>query len=343
MEERKKRVLNAIIKDYITNAEPVGSRTITKKYDLGVSPATIRNEMSDLEDEGYIEQPHTSAGRIPSAKGYRYYVDNLMERERLSPTHVRQIREALAGELNEIDNFMRTCCNMISRLTNYTAIAAVPEHVSGKIENIQLVSLNARQVLVIILSSTGLIRHKLVDLPMPINGRELTVMEHGLHNALVGKEMHTIGYKKLRELLHGLQLRERASWKTLDLLEQTLTRETPHRIFTGGVMNMLSQPEFHDIDKLKNVFSLLEEDDKVKELLAKGISDTGMLTVTIGGEMPVEGAQDCSMIVANYFVNGEKAGSVGVLGPTRMSYGRTVSLMEQIAAELSKAMSDKKK
>ena len=118
MDERKKRVLSAIINDYIANAEPVGSRTITKRYDLGVSPATVRNEMSDLTDEGYIEQPHTSAGRIPSSKGYRFYVDNLMERERLTPAQMQQIREALAGEFSEIDNYMRSCINMMSRLTN---------------------------------------------------------------------------------------------------------------------------------------------------------------------------------------------------------------------------------
>ena len=290
MDERKKRVLSAIINDYIANAEPVGSRTITKKYDLGVSPATIRNEMSDLEDEGYIEQPHTSAGRIPSAKGYRYYVDHLMRRERLSAAQLRQIREFMASGLSEMDHFMRACCNMISRMTNYTAIAAIPERSSGRIVNLQLLPVNERQVLTILLTSSGLVRYKLLDLPSLAESRELPLLEQRLQQALVGSELSAVSTERLHELIQELQLRER-----------------------------------------------------IQELLAKASPEDSVLTVTIGGEIPVEGVQDCSLVVANYFVDGERAGSIGVLGPTRMSYGRTVSLMEQIAAELSRTMSGKEK
>ncbi len=343
MDERKKRVLSAIINDYIANAEPVGSRTITKKYDLGVSPATIRNEMSDLEDEGYIEQPHTSAGRIPSAKGYRYYVDHLMRRERLSAAQLRQIREFMASGLSEMDHFMRACCNMISRMTNYTAIAAIPERSSGRIVNLQLLPVNERQVLTILLTSSGLVRYKLLDLPSLAESRELPLLEQRLQQALVGSELSAVSTERLHELIQELQLRERMQEQVIGLLEQTLAPEESRRVFTGGVMNMLSQPEFRDIDKLKGLFSLLDEDGRVKELLAKASPEDSVLTVTIGGEIPVEGVQDCSLVVANYFVDGERAGSIGVLGPTRMSYGRTVSLMEQIAAELSRTMSGKEK
>lgn len=343
MDERKKRVLSAIINDYIANAEPVGSRTITKKYDLGVSPATIRNEMSDLEDEGYIEQPHTSAGRIPSAKGYRYYVDHLMRRERLSAAQLRQIREFMASGLSEMDHFMRACCNMISRMTNYTAIAAIPERSSGRIVNLQLLPVNERQVLTILLTSSGLVRYKLLDLPSLAESRELPLLEQRLQQTLVGSELSAVSTERLHELIQELQLRERMQEQVIGLLEQTLAPEESRRVFTGGVMNMLSQPEFRDIDKLKGLFSLLDEDGRVKELLAKASPEDSVLTVTIGGEIPVEGVQDCSLVVANYFVDGERAGSIGVLGPTRMSYGRTVSLMEQIAAELSRTMSGKEK
>lgn len=342
MEERKRRVLNAIINDYIATAEPVGSRTITKRYDLGVSPATVRNEMSDLTDEGYIEQPHTSAGRIPSAKGYRYFVDNLMERERLTPTQLQQIRQAMSGELSEMDRFMRSCVSMMSSLTNYPAFAAVPEKGRGRLENVQLVPLNQQQLLVVMLTSVGVIRHKVIELATPIAPQELAGIENGLKNALRGRELHSISSQLLHDLLLELHVRERMQAQALGLLEEALSFGSGNRIFTGGMMNMLSQPEFQDIDRLKNVAALLEADDQVKELLNKGAGQ-GLITVTIGGEMPVEGARDCSMVVANYFINGEKAGSIGVLGPTRMSYGRTVSLMEQIAGELSRVLSDKDK
>lgn len=341
MDERKKRVLNAIIKDYITHAEPVGSRTITKKYDLGVSPATIRNEMSDLEEEGYIEQPHTSAGRIPSVKGYRYYVDNLMQPEQLSVEQKRMVREALTGELNEINDFMRSCCQMISRLTHYTSLASVPERGRGKVENLQLMPVNEHQLLVVMLASTGIVRHKLIDLPRPLAADKLAYVEAELCRQLIGKEMKQISYETLADLLTDMQNNALFTGQALELLEQALTPEGQYRIFTGGALNMLSQPEFRDVSKLRNVFSLLEEDNKMRELFSAA-SDQ-VLTVTIGGEMPVEGVSDCSMVMANYFINGEKAGSVGVLGPTRMSYDKTVSLMEFIAGELSKVMSDKKK
>ncbi len=340
MEERKKQVLNAIITDYIVNAEPVGSRAVAKKYDLGVSPATIRNEMSDLEEEGYIEQPHTSAGRVPSAKGYRYYVDNLMEREVLNPAQLMQVKEVLAAETSEIDEFMRSCCNMISALTNYTALAAIPEQSRSTLSNIQLVQVNAYQVLVIMLASTGIIRHKMIEVDAPITEDELSHIEQMLRQNLIGKEIKHISYELLRDLLADYHLRERMAKQALNMLEH-LTNDEEHKIFTGGVMNMLSQPEFHDIEKLKNMFSLIEEEAKIEELLNSAGSDR--LTVTIGGEMPVEGAKDCSMVVANYFVNGQKAGSIGVLGPTRLNYGRTVSLMEFIAEELSSALPDNNK
>lgn len=342
MDERKKRVLSAIINDYIANAEPVGSRTITKRYDLGVSPATVRNEMSDLTDEGYIEQPHTSAGRIPSAKGYRFYVDNLMERERLTPAQMQQIREALAGEFSEIDNYMRSCINMMSRLTNYPAFALIPASSRGRLENIQLVPLNDRQVLAVLQTSVGIVQHKVVDMSDPVDPAELMSIETGMSNALRGRELNDITVELLSRLMTELHLRERLRAQTMSLLETALQLGSGNRVFSGGMMNMLSQPEFQDISRLRGLVDLLDEENNVSELLDKGAGE-GPLTVTIGGEMPVESARDCSMVVANYFINGEKAGSIGVLGPTRMSYGRTVALMEQIAHELSSSLSDKEK
>ena len=263
MDERKKRVLSAIINDYIANGEPVGSRTITKRYDLGVSPATIRNEMSDLTDEGYIEQPHTSAGRIPSAKGYRYYVDNLMERERLSLAQLREIKEALAGELTELDNFMRSCINMMSHLTNYPAFALVPERSRGRLENIQLVPLNDRQVLAVLLTSVGLVHHKVVELSEPVSQSELQSIEIGLSNTLRGRELNSISEDLLRELMNELHIRERIRSQAMGLLESVLDMGGGNRVFTGGMMNMLSQPEFQDLSRLRGLVSLLEEENNV--------------------------------------------------------------------------------
>ena len=339
MEERKKQVLNAIIKDYIVNAEPVGSRAVAKKYNLGVSPATIRNEMSDLEEEGYIEQPHTSAGRVPSGKGYRFYVDNLMQREKLSVNQLDQIKDVLSGQLDEMDSFMRSCCNMISELTNYTALVALPEQNSGTLAGIQLLPINDYQILVILLTSGGIVRHKRIETMVPLSAEELARIELKMQQHLCGTALKDISHEMIQEMLSEYQMREKMAKQAFEMLQQAISGDIEHKIYTGGMMNMLSQPEFHDIDKLKDMFSLIDEEKQVEKLLDS--ADSHKISVTIGGEMPIDGAKECSMVVSNYFVNGEKAGSIGVLGPTRLNYDRTVSIMETIAKELSQAMSDK--
>lgn len=341
MDERKKQVLNAIIEDYIANAEPVGSRAVAKKYSLGVSPATIRNEMSDLEDEGYIEQPHTSAGRIPSDKGYRYYVDNLMEKENPTNAETSQVRDALKGGVCDLDEFMRSCCNMISRLTNYPAIIAVPEQGQGKLLRLQLLPVHQNQILVILLASTGILRHKLIDLPFAINDAELARIESELGRLLQGMEMKQLSYDFLRDKLNNLGVQEKMLSQTMELLNQVLAPQTGQKIMINGAMNMLSHPEFRDIEKLKSIFDILETEGKVKKLLDAGSEEA--LTVSIGGEIPDNDMHNCSMVVANYFINGDKAGSIGVIGPTRMSYRRTVSLMDYISRELSEALDKKKR
>ncbi len=344
MDERKKQVLNAIIKDYIANAEPVGSRQVAKKYDLGVSSATIRNEMSDLTEDGYIEQPHTSAGRIPSGKGYRFYVDNLMERQRLTPAQMRKIRDAVRSERNEVNDFMRSCLAMISHMTSYTAIATVPEYGSGTVENIQLIPLNDYQVLVLILTSTGLVRHKTVQLQLPISAQQLAVIEDAVARQLRGVPIRRVSYDLLEDLLNDYQADERLAEQALSMLEKISAmsvKQPESRVFKSGELNMLSQPEFQDVEKLKEILGVLEEDELVRELLAAAADHPGEVTVNIGSEIPVPGIRDCSVVVADFYVGGEQAGTIGVLGPTRMSYGKTVSLIDFVANELSRALAEK--
>ena len=340
MDQRKRRVLNAIIEDYIANAEPVGSRAVAKKYGLGVSPATIRNEMSDLEEEGYIEQPHTSAGRIPSSKGYRFYVDHMMERQQqLSEEQRAQIRQLMASKLSEIDEFMRSCCNLVAQMTDYPALISVPEQGNGYLERVQLIRINERQLLVILLASSGIICHKALDLPFSLTEEQVLRMGAELDSRLRGMDIKHLSYTYLKEQLSLLNMREKLLRQTLDLLEQTLTPQAEQKVIVGGMMRLLSQPEFQDIEKLKQFFNLMEAEGKVKELLEQG-SD-GLLQVTIGTEMPEVAMQDYSMVVANYFVGEQKAGTIGVIGPTRMNYSQTISVLSAVAEALSQ-MIDKK-
>ena len=339
MDERKKKVLHAIIQDYIVNAEPVGSRAVAKKYDLGVSPATIRNEMSDLEEQGYIEQPHTSAGRVPSDKGYRYYVDHLMPKQALTPTEIQAVRQALMIQMTEVDDFMRNCCNLIAKLTNYTTMISTPQAGQGKLQKLQLLPVSDDQLLVILTSSSGLVRHKLINLTQPLMPELLRRVELLAQAHLIGMELDKLNYHYIREVLAEIEQHQRLLDEAGDLLQRVLFPQMQHKVYTGGALNMLSQPEFQDLNQLKNVFALLEEEGKLKELLHRGGEQSNNVTITIGAELPQQQMQNCSLLVAQYYINGEEAGNIGILGPTRMSYPKTVSLLEFIAKEISAALS----
>jgi heat-inducible transcriptional repressor len=342
MDERKKKVLHAIIDDYIANAEPVGSRAVAKKYGLGVSPATIRNEMSDLEELGFIEQPHTSAGRIPSDKGYRYFVDHLMSREALTYLEIDAVRRTFSVQMAEMDDFMRSCCSLIAKLTNYTTMVSTPRHGLGTLEKLQLMAVNDYQVLVVMLSSTGLVRHNLINVNQPIAPDLLARLEMLAAARLIGKEISELSYQYIQSVLSDLEQHQRRRDEATELLKQVLLQTSEHKVFTGGALNMLSQPEFRDPERLKSIFELLEEDERVKELLQSGCEDnTTPISVTIGAELDNSGMQDCSLVVAHYYINGERSGSIGVLGPKRMSYPKTMSLMDFIAKEISKSLSRK--
>ncbi|MEG2212958.1 MAG: heat-inducible transcriptional repressor HrcA, partial [Clostridiales bacterium] len=218
MDKRKKLVLNAIIEDYIANAEPVGSRAVAKKYGLGVSPATIRNEMSDLEEEGYIEQPHTSSGRVPSDKGYRFYVDNLMEKAQPTIEETRVIRDALTGSALDINDFLHNYCNMISHITNYPAMIAPTERGQGQLLRLQLIPVPEQQVLVVMLASTGILRHKLLDLPFALSDKELAALEADLSRLTLSKDMQQLNFNYLQDQLQELGLREKLFSQTTELL-----------------------------------------------------------------------------------------------------------------------------
>jgi len=336
MDERKQQVLHAIIKDYISTAEPVGSRAVAKRSGLGVSPATIRNEMSDLEELGYIEQPHTSAGRRPSDKGYRYYVDYLMPKEKLSSEEVETIRKAFSNGKNEVDDFMQQCCHLIARLTNYTTMIVLPHAGSGKLEDIHLFQLNQAQLLVVLLSDTGLLNHRVMDLDAPLSEQKLTEANYLLRKRLRGISLEHITSAMIKELMGDVSQQQNVLPNTLELIEQLLGHENEEKVFTAGAMNMIMQPEFQDLNKLKNIFEILEEKGKVKNLLT--IPEEDVVNISIGSEMPEENVRYCSMVLASYHIKGDKPGVIGVLGPTRMSYPKTVALLECIADELSEAL-----
>ena len=344
MDNRKKQVLHAVIKDYVATAEPVGSRTIAKKYDLGVSPATIRNEMSDLEEQGYIRQPHTSAGRIPSDKGYRYYVDHLMEQDAESLSNAEQdlIKKAFANQVSEIDGLLKQAGKLLSSLTNYTSMVIKPHTKAGVLEKISLLNVDENHVLVIMLSDKGAVYHRLLELPERVDYAQLQEFEALLQQKLTGLSMTQITLTVMQEIAMQMLWHQKLLHEALDIFEEILNpNDHSGRVLVNGALNMLNQPEFHDIDKVKELLMLLEADDKVHNLLAsKPVKNT---EIYIGDELNINGINQCSIISTPYVIDGDVAGCIGILGPTRMAYPKVISLVEFMGRQISDNLSNKKK
>lgn len=338
IDERKKRILQAIIDDYVLTAEPVGSRTISRKYELGVSPATIRNEMSDLEEMGYIEQPHTSAGRIPSHKGYRFYVDNLMKKESIGVEHDGEFREIYGWEDLEIEEIVKRTAKILSDLTNYPTIITMGEDKKNKIKCIQILPFEDTQGLVVIVDDAGKVDSSLIEIPSEISRGELNVVSNLLSEKLKG--LYWNDRQTIIQEIENEVFRYKVIWEQVKrILDKRFQKAGSLKIYLEGISHILSQPEFQDIEKLKVIMGILEEEVKLKEVilgLQNGL-DAG-ITIKIGNEICREEMADCSVVTATYCVNGKEIGTLGVLGPTRMNYKRAFSAVEFFSNHLMKIL-----
>jgi heat-inducible transcriptional repressor len=336
LDERKKKVLAAIVNDYVSTAEPVGSRTIARKYNLGVSPATIRNEMADLEELGYIEQPHTSSGRIPSDRGYRYYVDCLMERYCLTSQEQEYIQERFAKKMHEIEDLIQRSTNLLSIMSRHAAVILAPSMGRSTFQRVQLMLLEPTKALLVVITSTMVVQHQVLDIRPGITEQDLERVSKVLNSRLKGVALEQLKQETFDELMSELSLQKRLVSKVLEVLEHLTLNNKEDRVFLGGTLNILNQPEFKDIAKIKNLLAILEEGKVLRELLEQ----TGSigLNIRIGGENNHEGIAECSLVTSTYHVNGQLLGSIGLIGPTRMDYAKSVSLVEFIADALSRAI-----
>lgn len=338
MDERKRKLLKAIVKDYVDTAEPVGSRTIAKKYDLGVSSATIRNEMSDLEEEGYIEQPHVSAGRIPSQKGYRYFVDYLMEKEKITPQEISAIHNLFSHKLIEMDEILKESCRLLSHLTNYTALVALPHMQGDALNYLQLLPVGVSQVLVVMVTKNGLVNNRVFDFQTSVGFDVLSEWEQHLRCKFLDMDMITVNNRLLEEMTKLFAGEYESAASVIDQNVRGRGAGGDNKVFLVGSSNMLKQPEFQDIDKVKYILELLEQDEHIKNLMLpvteRTVKEDGV-NVSIGLELPYEEMKECSLVTATYSVDGKIIGTVGVLGPTRMAYSKTVSMVDYVAKQLS--------
>ncbi len=337
MDERKKQVLRAVINDYVATAEPVGSRTIANKYNLGVSPATIRNEMSDLEELGYIKQPHTSAGRIPSDKGYRYYVDNLIETETVSKAEDDLISQLFIHSGSQMDAFFQYACRVLSKLTNHAAIMVKPHITTAPLKKISLMPLEPKRYLLIMITEDDAVYHRPLELDEPLQKKDLQYMEAILQSTLAGQNMEHFNFTALKEIANNMLFYKGLFLEAMELIGSVKGKQDDSQVLVNGTLNILNQPEFKDLEKVRYVLEVLETDNFLRQLLLPKASPGTM--VYIGEELTNESMNCCSIISASYSINGQTVGSIGVLGPTRMDYPRIIGLVERISKEMSGLLS----
>ncbi|MGN1367270.1 MAG: heat-inducible transcriptional repressor HrcA [Aristaeellaceae bacterium] len=333
MDERKFRILQAIIDDYILTAVPVGSRTISKKYDMGLSSATIRNEMSDLEELGYLDQPHVSAGRIPSAKAYRLYVDQLLQTGRLRTDSEMAVKAHFLGRARQMEDVMDHAAQVLSSLTNYTAVVLPPTGAQPKIRNIQLVSVAENAALAVIVTDAGLVRDAVIRVSEELDQDALYTVSRTLTRELAGKTLSE-AVERMPELIGRMQSQAEMLQGLGDVLNTQQQSNHPH-VAIGGTSNMLSYPEYSDMEKARSFLSLMETRDRLAEIIRQNEKGEMSFTVRIGPETGVPEMADCSIVTATYTTGNGRQGTIGVIGPTRMQYSRVLAIMNTMGQQLS--------
>ena len=327
--ERKRKILQAVIDDYIATAEPVGSRTIAKKHELGLSSATIRNEMADLEDMGLLMQPHTSAGRVPSQLGYRIYVDDLMKKYKLSMEEIARIRTALEIRISEIDSLIKEFSNAISGLTKYAAVVLAPDLRSESIRHIELVYIDKFNILLVIVTSTSLVKSKTIRSEEEMERDFIHTFSNLLNDELCGQTLEEIENSTNEALTNRFPGRENLIYTILDFVGETLRELNQSEVYVGGSTNILNYPEYNDIVKAREFLEFLNEKHSISKLL-EGTARKNQISIKIGRENVIKEMQDSSMVVSTYSIGNRIVGNIGIIGPTRMDYPKVVSSLELV-------------
>ena len=337
LDERKYLILQAIIDDYIMTAMPVGSRTISRKSGVGYSPATIRNEMSDLEELGYLDQPHTSAGRVPSNKAYRLYVDHLMKTVKLTNDERERMHDHLLAKSKQVEGVIRSAAGVLSDATKYTSVIVAPKLGTLRIKHVQLVPVAERTALMVIVTNVGIVKDALIRVPEDMDADDLYSISRMLTEKLADKPLEAVR-QAFSELLRNAEQNRKLLGETLQVIEKRLEAGgDASDVIVGGSANLLEYPEYSDVTKARNFLAVLESKDKLRRIVGR---DGGMeITIRIGPENLVPELNDCSIVTASYRVGDQSTGTLGIIGPTRMNYNRVISVLDFMARALSDVLS----
>ena len=332
LDERKTKILDAIIRNYLATGEPVGSRTISKYSDLNLSSATIRNEMSDLEELGYIIQPHTSAGRIPSDKGYRFYVDHLMqEKER----EVSEMKEFVIEKTEKMEQVLRQVAKLLANNTNYATLVSAPSYNKNKIKFIQLSAVDENQLLAVIVMNNNIVKNQMIELTESLDNETLLKLNILLNTSLNGLALTEINLATIARLKEQAGIHSSIVNDVLDALAQTFSEEEDLQIYTSGATNILKYPELTASESAAKLLSAFEEKEELVSLVTESLSDeeTG-IQVYIGNEAPIQTMKDCSVVTATYDLGEGVKGTIGIVGPKRMDYENVMHNLKTLKSQL---------
>ena len=334
LNERKKLILQAIIDEYIGSAEPVGSRVISKRNELGLSSATIRNEMADLEEMGFLIQPHTSAGRIPSDAGYRFYVNSLMHRYKLGVEAIEKLQNELAGRISRLDRAIMRAGYLAARMTDYTTFITAPVSEKTEIKKLDLVPVSDDTLMIIIVTRTVKSR----AIKASLTGEQAAEFAKILNLSLAGRTASDINYEVIRDIENVCQNKLNIEYKTiiniLNFVYESIGETDDGEIYIENAKSILNYPEYRDVDKAKEIFSFLEDKNNLKKLLSE--SDSDGVRAKIGKENEPEILKDCSLVTVNYSLDGKASGKIGVIGPKRMNYSQVFASLDLISQEIDK-------
>ena len=336
LDARKEKILKAIIQTYLETGEPVGSRTISKYSDLKLSSATIRNEMSDLEEMGYIIQPHTSAGRIPSDKGYRFYVDQII---REKESQVNEMQEIMIQRVDRVELLLKHMAQILAANTNYATMISGPTSHLTKLKFIQLSRVEEKKLLIVVVVEGNIIRNSFVNLEEDVSNEDVLNLNILLNNSLNGLTIQEINLGMISKLKEQAGIHKQVVELVLNEVSEAIqAQDADLQIYTSGATNIFKYPELSDTQKASQLLNTLEQ----KELL-KGLFDdkqlpaasNSQIQVYIGDETPIQSMKDCSVVTANYVLGDGLRGTIGIIGPKRMDYEKVVGTLRTLVSQLN--------
>ena len=343
IDDRKLKILKAVVLDYIMTGDPVGSRTLERKYDLGISAATIRNEMKDLEELGYLDQIHTSSGRIPSSKGFRIYVDKLMTLDSLSIKEVKFIENQIVRMAAfEIEKIMRKTALMLSELTNLAVVAKKPSPFNLKVKAIQLLCLEKASILAIIMVDNGSVKHQIIKVAETPSQEILLELSDLLTLKLRDMTISDIDLHIMSDLKGELEGYEELLLSILQAIYDSLSEESSEDYYIEGATKVLNYPEFSDVNKMKDFLGMLDNPSMIFKGIENDLNRDEDLIVTIGGEIDLPEAKDVTIITANYKYNGHDMGTINLIGPKRLDYSKVLSILNNVIGELDNKLIERK-